>query len=218
MPAAVSAASMIEPCNTLIYSAASEDGHLDSEHNPSPSVNSTPAAERCSSVIGLASRSTETLLVTASFPCQDLSVAGKRAGLAGSRSSLMFALIGLLSKTSITPGASGCPSCGASSTASGLPACHFECEPMKLAPSTREPASSLLPTPTASAYGSCRGGGAGRVGKWRHSLLSLGIRHPEDWERMMNFPIGHTADMPSETPSSSMPSGSSPRRSRATRS
>lgn len=112
----------------------------------------------------------------------------------------MYALIGLLSRTSTTPGVGGCPSCGASFTASGLPACRFECEPLKLAPSTNELASSLLPTPTASNYGSCRGGGAGRVGKWRMSLLARGIRHPEDWERMMNFPIGHTAVMPSETP------------------
>lgn len=55
------------------------------------------------------------------------------------------------------------------------------------------PASSLLPTPTASSYGSCRGGGMGRVGKWRHSLHSLKILHPHDWERMMGFPIGWTA-------------------------
>jgi hypothetical protein len=35
------------------------------------------------------------------------------------------------------------------------------------------PESSLLPTLSAQAYGSNRGGGAGRVGKVRHSLQSL---------------------------------------------
>jgi hypothetical protein len=113
----------------------------------------------------------------------------------------MYALIGLLSRTSTTPGGGGCPNCDASYGSSGMPACHFECEPMKLAPSTNVRVFSLLPTPTASSYGSCRGGGSGRVGKWRTSLLGLGIRHPEDWERMMGFPIGHTEGMPSETQS-----------------
>jgi hypothetical protein len=43
-----------------------------------------------------------------------------------------------------------------------------------------------------SSYGSCRGGGKGRVGKWRKSLQSIGILHPQDWEKMMGFPIGWT--------------------------
>lgn len=183
---------------------------MDSERNQSPSVKLTPDAEPSSVSIGRTFRSTETLLVTASFPCQDLSVAGKRAGLEGSRSSLMFVLTGLLSRTCTTLGASGCPNCGASCTSSGMPACRFECEPLKLAPATSERERSLLPTPTASSYGSCRGGGAGRVGKWRKSLQGLGIQHPEDWERMMGFPIGWTEGMRSETPSTCRPSDSLP--------
>lgn len=38
---------------------------------------------------------------------------------------------------------------------------------------TFDGASSLLPTPTASNYGSNRGGAAGRTGKVRHSLQSM---------------------------------------------
>jgi hypothetical protein len=41
---------------------------------------------------------------------------------------------------------------------------------------------------------------AGRVGKWRPSLHSHGIQHPEDWERMMGFPTGWTAVGPWATP------------------
>lgn len=133
------------------------------------------------------------LLITAGFPCQDLSIAGRQAGIQGQRSSLGLLLIGLLSRTSTIPGVDGCPSCGAASTSEGMPACRFECEPLTLERSITEPEGGWLPTPTASAYGSCRGGGAGRVGKWRPSLHSLGILHPEDWERMMGYPIGWTA-------------------------
>ena len=197
-------------CNTSAHFRASEEWHLDLAQDLEHSLRSTEDAGLCSSAGSRECLSTGTLLVTASFPCQDLSVAGKRTGLTGSQSSLMYALIGLLSRTSITPGVDGCPSCGASCGASGMPACRFECGPKKLAPATLERGCLLLPTPTASAYGSCRGGGAGRVGKWRKSLLGLGIRHPEDWERMMGFPTGHTADMPSATPSSSTQFGSSP--------
>jgi DNA (cytosine-5)-methyltransferase 1 len=49
-------------------------------------------AELCSGSTGRMFLRTETLVISAGFPCQDLSVAGKRSGLAGSRSSLMFAL------------------------------------------------------------------------------------------------------------------------------
>lgn len=41
---------------------------------------------------------------------------------------------------------------------------------------TRGIASGLLPTPSASSYGSNQGGGAGRVGKVRHSLQSMAKR------------------------------------------
>lgn len=126
----------------------------------------------------------------------------------------MFALIGLLSRTSSILGADGCPNCGAIFGPSGMPLCAFECEPQKLALDTSEPEHLLLPTPTASSYGSCRGGGAGRVGKWRKSLQSLGIQHPEDWERMMGFPIGHTDATCWETQSVRLQSSSSAEPSR----
>lgn len=168
---------------------------------PSLSSSQTQAAEPSSSRVGQAFRPGETFVISAGFPCQDLSVAGRRVGLSGSKSSLMFALIGWLSRTATTPGADGCPNCGATSGPTGMPLCAFACEPQKLAGGTIEPVHSLLPTPTASSYGSCRGGGAGRVGKWRKSLQALGILHPCDWERMMGFPPHHTAAMPSATPS-----------------
>jgi hypothetical protein len=179
-------------CST--YSAASEalaSGLSAPGCEPSHSVKSTSTAEPCSKITGTR-QSTETFVLCAGFPCQDLSVGGKRVGLAGERSSLAYALIGLLSKTSGTLGDDGCPNCGASSGPSGIPLCRFECEPQTWERTMNAPASSLLPTPTASSYGSCRGGGMGRVGKWRHSLHSLKILHPHDWERMMGFPIGWT--------------------------
>jgi hypothetical protein len=101
-------------------------------------------------------------------------------------------LIGLLSRMYFTPGGDGCPNCGAACTSEGTPACRFECQPQTLGRSMSEPEGGWLPTPTASSYGSCRGGGAGRVGKWRKSLQSLGVLHPDDWEQMMGFPTGWT--------------------------
>lgn len=208
-------------CSTSIYSAASEGLRLDSsekESSPLPSSRSTQDVEQSSGATGLESLRTKTLLLSAGFPCQDLSVAGKRTGLAGSQSSLMYALTGWLLRTPSIAGAHGCPSCGAACTPAGTPACRFNCPPRTLAPSTSADASSLLPTPTASAYGSCRGGGAGRVGRWRMSLHSRGIQHPEDWERMMNFPTGHTEGMPSATPLSRTRRSSSRKQSRASHS
>jgi hypothetical protein len=180
-------------CST--FSAVSEASASDlsaQERARSPSVRSTSTAAPSSPDTGPTFLSMETFVVCAGFPCQDLSVVGRRKGLAGSRSSLAYDLIGLLSKTSPTPGDDGCPNCGANSGPGGMPLCHFECEPQTWERTTNAPVSSLLPTPTASSYGSCRGGGMGRVGKWRHSLHSLKILHPHDWERMMGFPIGWT--------------------------
>jgi hypothetical protein len=173
-------------------SEAFRSQHLGFAGAPSPSVKSIQSA--CES-------SNADLIITAGFPCQDLSPAGRKAGLSGAKSSLGLRLIGLLSKIHITVGARGCPSCGASLTLEGIPACRFECEPLTLGLDISEPEDGWLPTPTASAYGSCRGGGAGRVGKWRPSLHSLGILHPEDWERMMGYPIGWTDATRSETQS-----------------
>lgn len=165
-----------------------------------PSARSTSIAKPCCEPAGQAFRSTEMSVIVMGFPCQDLSVAGKREGLCGSQSSLIFDILGLLPRMSNTPGAGGCPNCGATSSGSDMPACRFECPPRSLEGVTIADESLLLPTPTASAYGSCRGGGAGRVGKWRMSLHSRGILHPEDWERMMGFPIGHTDVSKSEMP------------------
>lgn len=170
------------------------------ESKQSLSSSQTDGAERSYGTTGLEYLRTGMFVISAGFPCQDLSVAGKRTGLTGSQSSLMYALTGWLSRTRSIVGAHGCPNCGANSTASGIPACAFKCPPLKLAPATSAVERSLLPTPTASSYGSCRGGGAGRVGKWRMSLDSLGIRDPEQRERMMGFPTGHTAAMRSVTP------------------
>lgn len=167
------------------------------ESRPSPSSNGIRDASPSSNRVSPAFQSGETFVISAGFPCQDLSVAGQRKGLSGSRSSLMFALLGLLSRTRTTPGADGCPNCGATSGPMGMPLCAFECEPLKLAQDTNGLGPSLLPTPTASSYGSCRGGGAGRVGKWRKSLQGLGMSHPEIWEWLMGFPTGWTAAMPS---------------------
>lgn len=184
------------------------------ESRPLPLSRSTNSAEMSSCVTGREYLRTGTFVISAGFPCQDLSVAGKRTGLTGLQSSLMYDLIGWLSRTPITAGAPGCPNCGADSGSSGMPLCAFECEPQKLAHGMIEPAPSLLPTPTASSYGSCRGGGAGRVGKWRKSLDGLGIRHPEQLERMLGFPCGWTEITRLATPSAlpspnSLPAASS---------
>lgn len=129
---------------------------------------------RTTSSVGVSS--SDVLIVSAGFPCQDLSVAGKGLGFKGTRSSLGLTLIGSLSKTSGIRGADGCPSCGASYGDAGIPVCRFECKPLTLDSHIAGQESLLLPTPTASSYGSCRGGGSGRVGKWRQSLQSM-ARH-----------------------------------------
>lgn len=116
--------------------------------------------------------------------------------------SRVYGQIGSSSKTSATLGKNGCPKCGETCGYWDTLVCLFESEPLTWVRPMNVPASSLLPTPTASSYGSCRGGGAGRVGKWRKSLDGLGIGHPEDRERMMGYPIGWTEIEPSETQSS----------------
>lgn len=99
-----------------------------------------------------------------------------------------------------TPGGVGCPNCGGRCTHLATPPYRYECEPLTWEPPTVVPESSLLPTPTASAYGSCRGGGSGRVGKWRKSLDSLGYTNPAYREWMMGFPIGWSETQLSVTP------------------
>lgn len=137
--------------------------------------------------------SQSSLILTAGFPCQDLSTAGRKKGLHGSRSGLWKeVLYGLSLRMSIKHGNSGCPNCGANSTKSGIPVCQFMCAPVTLDYPTVDQESSLLPTPTATNYGYCIGGANGRVGKKRPSLQTLGIQHPEDWERLMGYPVGWT--------------------------
>ena len=108
---------------------------------------------------------------------------------------------GSSSKTSSTHGSGGCPSCGADSTPSGMPACHFDCQPLTWERGIEGDEFSYLPTPTASSYGSCRGGGQGRTGKWRKSLSGRfgGPHAPNHREWMMGFPIGWTEIDVSET-------------------
>lgn len=79
----------------------------------------------------------------------------------------------LLSKTSITRGANGCPCCGAPCGISGIPLCRFVCAPVILGPGMSEAESCSWPTLTHQSYGSNRGGAAGRSGKIRPSLPTL---------------------------------------------
>lgn len=76
-------------------------------------------------------------------------------------------------RTPAAAGLGGCPSCGATCTSEDIPACRFTCRPVRSGLPTRGSgaSSSRLPTPTASAYGSCQGGAAGR--EWQPERLSL---------------------------------------------
>lgn len=184
------------------------------ESIPLLSSSPTQVAEKSSNRMRQEFHPGETFVLSMGFPCQNISVAGRREGLSGSQSSLGLDLIGSLPRTRVIDGELGCPNCGLPCGIEGMPVCAFQCAPQKLVPATKGTERSLLPTPTASAYGSCRGGGAGRVGKWRMSLQSRGILHPEDWERMMGFPIGWTAAMPSATQSARQSRSSSRAQSR----
>ena len=64
----------------------------------------------------------------------------------------------LSSRTALPVGGNGCHNCGAPYTTEGLPACLYECPPARLAHPIGEPAAFSWPTPTASSYGSNRGG------------------------------------------------------------
>lgn len=75
---------------------------------------------------------------------------------------------------------------------------------------TVDRASSLLPTPTASSYGSNQGGGAGRRGKVRLSLSQLALRGKLG-ELMLPTPTRHNAKetgAPSEMQRNSLGLGS----------
>jgi len=109
---------------------------------------------------------------------------------------------GLLLKTYITPGEDGCPSCGKTLMASVMDRCHYDCQPLTWAHGIEGEEFSYWPTLTASSYGSCRGGGAGRIGKIRKSMSGLigGLHHPGHAEQMMGFPVGWTDLDALETP------------------
>lgn len=81
------------------------------------------------------------------------------------------------SKTSQAVDDVGCPSCGETCTCWGI-----EAVPLEFLPSTAERptcadvCSFLLPIPSASSYGTNRGGAAGRVGTERPSLQTMARR------------------------------------------
>ena len=91
--------------------------------------------------------------------------------------SLRKGLRGLSQKMLDTRGEGGCLTCGAHYTASGMPLCRYKCAPLTWGRRTKEIGSFLLPMPTASSYGSSRGGGSGRVGKWRMSLHQMAAKN-----------------------------------------
>ena len=91
------------------------------------------------------------------------------------------------------PGSGGCPSCGSPLQNSGMPACHYACQPLTLGHPTTDRAA-LLPRPTAKANQL-----APSMAKWRscRNLQKLvgrtgGHPHPLLWEWMMGFPTGWT--------------------------
>jgi hypothetical protein len=96
-------------------------------------------------------------------------------------SSAKFVRAGSSSKTSRRARSAGCPRCGKTCTCLVTIA-----PPSRFLPPTSErlicedgsslSPASMLPTPTASTYGSNMGGGAGRVGKERHSLQSMAAK------------------------------------------
>jgi hypothetical protein len=102
-----------------------------------------------------------------------LMASGQGSGASSFASSTNCAREAPSSKTCITPGGNGCPSCGAPCGSSGIPLCRFACAPVILGPGISEAASSSWPTLTHQSYGSNRGGASGRIGKLRPSLPTL---------------------------------------------
>lgn len=96
------------------------------------------------------------------------------SGESSSGSSMSAGHGGSSGRTSTPPGSVGCPLCGALCGDSGMPACLFACEPVKLAQGISEPAASSSHLPTlSSSYGTNQGGAAGRTGPVRPSLQQL---------------------------------------------
>lgn len=80
------------------------------------------------------------------------------------------------SRTSPAAHDGGCPRCGATSANSATTPPPSGFLPLTSARPTSGDESSLLPTPSASSYGSNKGGAAGRTGKDRPSLDSMARR------------------------------------------
>jgi hypothetical protein len=157
-----------------------------------------------SGAVGLPAKTSATLgLGVAGLGSRDPGVGSPTSGLGSSLSPSQALLFG---KTSMVQrGDIGCPSCGASCTPSGTPACRFECEPVTLVRRLEARGSSslrYLPRPTATAnqlapsmrkHWSCRNlqDLVGRTG---------GSPHPRLWEWLMGFEEGWTACDASGTP------------------
>ena len=100
------------------------------------------------------------------------------------------------------PGCSGCPSCGAPCTGSGMPVCLFGCEPVTSEHPSAVPASSWLARPTRKANQLApymrRWPGCRRL----QELVGAtgGSPRPELWEWLMGFPLSYSEFEPWETP------------------
>lgn len=124
---------------------------------------------------------------------QALTAPSPDSGLKCDASSASLPLEPSSSKTSPAHGAIGCPSCGATYGDSDMPACRFECAPQTLVAPWGAPASSWLPTPTATSNASCPS-----MLKWPgHRRLSQIVGHGRqapatllEWQ--MGLPIGWT--------------------------
>jgi DNA (cytosine-5)-methyltransferase 1 len=125
-------------------------------------------------------------LICGGFPCQDISVAGKGAGIHdGKRSGLWREyrriVDGVRPRWVVVENVGRgwrrwVPAVRAICGDSGTPACQFTCVPVTSAPGTKDRGSLLLPTLTACSYDYNQGGQQGRLGKKRYSLQSLARR------------------------------------------
>jgi DNA (cytosine-5)-methyltransferase 1 len=121
-------------------------------------------------------------VICGGFPCQDISVAGRNAGLVGARSGLWSEyrrhIEEIKPKWAIIENVSILRGRGLDQVLGELAEIGYDaewhCIPASALGAHHERAESgLLPTPAASTYGSNQGGAAGRVGKVRHSLQSM---------------------------------------------
>lgn len=128
------------------------------------------------------------------WPAVDWTGSGLGSGTKCYESSPSYDLKPSSPKTSLGHGATGCPTCGATYTESGMPACRFDCEPLTLAHPMSAPASSWFPTPTATQNATApsmqKHPGSRRIS----ALVGIGRPVPPPlWEWMMGVPNGWTA-------------------------